>query len=116
MAQVLGSQGDYQVICMQHGATTPSMKVIKCEGVVLAINDRVGLPRPLAVPGMPDFKGVMADGTSDLLKGVDWQRKRVDDKEKGSTSSSSSGASRFGALTPALVVLHGMHRPCNRRV
>ena len=77
VAQVLGSAGDYQVICMQHGATAPSMKVIKCEGVVLAINDRVGLPRSLAVPGMDEFHGIMADGTSDLLKGTDWTGKRV---------------------------------------
>ena len=51
--------------------------MIKCDGVVLAINDRVGLPRPLSVPGMDEFQGVMADGTSDLLKGTDWTGKRV---------------------------------------
>ena len=51
--------------------------MIKCDRVVLAINDRVGLPRPLSVPGMDEFQGVMADGTSDLLKGTDWTGKRV---------------------------------------
>ena len=44
---------------------------------MLAINDRVGLPRPLRVPGMNRFSGVMADGTSDALSGVSWQGKRV---------------------------------------
>jgi len=77
VAQVLGTNGDYHVACQQHGTTSPSVKVIRCSGVVLAINDRVGLPRPLSVPGMDQFRGVMADGTSDLLKGTDWNGKRV---------------------------------------
>jgi len=77
VAQILGTNGDYNVVCLQHGATKPISKVIKCSGVVLAINDRVGLPRPLSVPGMDQFQGVMADGTSDLLKGTDWTGKRV---------------------------------------
>ena len=68
VAQVLGTDGDYNVVCMQHGATEPSVKFIKCSGVVLAINDRVGMPRSLKVPGMDTFRGIMADGTSDLLK------------------------------------------------
>ena len=35
----------------------------------LCINDRVGLPRPLCVPGQESFMGVVADGTSDSLAG-----------------------------------------------
>jgi len=35
------------------------------------------LPRSLAVPGMSSFRGVMGDGTSDALAGVDWRGKRV---------------------------------------
>ena len=80
VVKVLGTKGDYHVVCTQHGGgdkALPATKVIKCAGVVLAINDRVGLPRPLSVPGMESFKGVMADGTSDLLKGTDWKGKRV---------------------------------------
>mmetsp|Transcript_11574 Transcript_11574/g.19735 ORF Transcript_11574/g.19735 Transcript_11574/m.19735 type:complete len:538 (+) Transcript_11574:1-1614(+) len=76
--QVLGTNGDYHVVCTEHGADGKSAtKIIETSGVVLAINDRVGMPRSLSVPGMEAFRGVMADGTSDLLKGVDWRGKRV---------------------------------------
>jgi len=47
---------------------------------VLAINDRVGMPRPLSAPGMAAFRsagGIVADGTSDALSHVDWRGKRV---------------------------------------
>jgi cation diffusion facilitator CzcD-associated flavoprotein CzcO len=81
VVQVLGTDGDYHVVVTQHGSLTSAVtKVIKCSGVVLAINDRVGMPRSLSVPGMDSFKergGVMADGTSDLLKNCDWRGKRV---------------------------------------
>ena len=82
VVQILGTNGDYHVVCQQHGAGADLSggaftKVIKCAGVVLAINDRVGMPRSLQVPGMDKFRGVMADGTSDLLTGVDWRGKRV---------------------------------------
>ena len=43
--------------------------IVQCKGVVLCINDRVGLPRPLRVPGQEHFLGVVADGTSDSLAG-----------------------------------------------
>lgn len=46
-----------------------SAGIVQCRGVVLCINDRVGLPRPLRVPGQESFTGVVADGTSDSLAG-----------------------------------------------
>lgn len=46
-----------------------SAGIVQCRGVVLCINDRVGLPRPLCVPGQESFMGVVADGTSDSLAG-----------------------------------------------
>ena len=44
--------------------------ILQCRGVVLCVNDRVGLPRPLNVPGQDSFLGVVADGTSDSLAGA----------------------------------------------
>jgi hypothetical protein len=43
--------------------------IAQCRGVVLCINDRVGLPRPLAAPGRELFSGLVADGTADSLAG-----------------------------------------------
>ena len=43
---------------------------MQCRGVVLCVNDRVGLPRPLNPPGRDCFQGVVADGTSDSLAGA----------------------------------------------
>jgi len=78
VVQVIGTNGDYHIVCTQKGgAGAAGTKVIKCAGVVLAINDRVGMPRSLKVPGMDEFKGTMADGTSDQLTGVNWKGKRV---------------------------------------
>jgi methionine synthase II (cobalamin-independent) len=78
VVQVIGTNGDYHIVCTQKGgAGGAGTKVIKCAGVVLAINDRVGMPRSLKVPGMDEFKGTMADGTSDQLTGVNWKGKRV---------------------------------------
>lgn len=37
--------------------------------MVLCVNDRVGLPRPLNPPGRDSFQGVVADGTCDSLAG-----------------------------------------------
>lgn len=44
--------------------------ILQCRGLVLCVNDRVGLPRPLSVPGQDSFLGVVADGTSDSLAGA----------------------------------------------
>jgi hypothetical protein len=76
---VLGASGAYHVVAEQLGASgvESASKVVACAGVVLAINDRVGMPRSLSVPGMDAFQGIMADGTSDLLKGTPWRGKRV---------------------------------------
>ena len=50
--------------------------MVHCRGVVLCVNDRVGLPRPLDVP-CKGFKGLVADGTADSLAAVQWPGKRV---------------------------------------
>lgn len=52
-------------------------QVISCRGAVLAINDRVGLPRPLAFPGQESFAGTVASGFGDSLAGTSWQGKNV---------------------------------------
>uniref|UniRef100_A0A7S3T906 Carrier domain-containing protein n=1 Tax=Emiliania huxleyi TaxID=2903 RepID=A0A7S3T906_EMIHU len=79
VAKVLGTNGDYTTVVSDlNGRGGEGVAaVVRSTGVVLAINDRVGLPRPLRVPGMNRFSGVMADGTSDALSGVSWQGKRV---------------------------------------
>jgi len=78
VAKVLGTNGDYTTVVSDLNAGDEgAAAVVRSTGVVLAINDRVGLPRPLRVPGMNRFSGVMADGTSDALSGVSWQGKRV---------------------------------------
>jgi thioredoxin reductase len=75
--KVLGRDGDYNVAFQDSGASETTAGIMKCRGVVLCINDRVGLPRPLAAPGREKFAGVVADGTADSLSGVDWCGKRV---------------------------------------
>ncbi|CAE7231115.1 PKS40 [Symbiodinium sp. CCMP2592] len=74
VVKILGEHGNYTVL-FEDGFSS-SAGVLQCRGVVLCINDRVGLPRPLSVP-REDFAGVVADGTSDSLAGMDWRGKRV---------------------------------------
>ncbi|CAJ1424691.1 unnamed protein product [Effrenium voratum] len=75
VVKVLGERGNYTVLF--EDAVSQSAGIAQCRGVVLCINDRVGLPRPLDAPGRSDFAGVVADGTSDSLAGVAWRGKRV---------------------------------------
>ena len=82
VVKVLGKDGDYQVIAEESNPVggTGATRVISASGVVLAINDRVGLPRPISCPGMENFKaagGNVADGTADALNHVNWQGKKV---------------------------------------
>jgi len=77
VVKVLGKEGDYNVVFEDAGGSQTRVGVAQCMGVVLCINDRVGMPRPLASPGREQFKGVVADGTADSLSGVDWRGKRV---------------------------------------
>ncbi len=53
--------------------------VVECEGVILAVNDRVGQPRPIEWPGREEFGGQLVDGFGGDAerKGVDWAGKRV---------------------------------------
>jgi len=73
--KVLGEGGNYTVLFDDE--LVRSAGIVQCRGVVLCINDRVGLPRPLCVPGQESFMGVVADGTSDSLAGINWRGKRV---------------------------------------
>lgn len=75
--KILGKDGDYSILFEDTSGTSTSAGVIDGRGCVLCINDRVGLPRPLAAPGRDEFMGVVADGTADSLAGVDWRGKRV---------------------------------------
>jgi thioredoxin reductase len=77
VVKILGEKGDYKVISEDSGLSATTGGITQCRGVVLAINDRVGLPRPLVKPGREQFKGVVADGTADSLSGIDWRGKRV---------------------------------------
>lgn len=51
--------------------------MIASKGALLAINDRVGVPRQVTWPGQSSFQGVLASGTNDNLAHVDWRGKRV---------------------------------------
>jgi hypothetical protein len=77
VVKVLGNHGDYNVAFEDSGSSVGCAGVAQCRGVVLCVNDRVGLPRPLAAPGREQFHGVVADGTADSLSDVDWRGKRV---------------------------------------
>jgi 5-methyltetrahydropteroyltriglutamate--homocysteine methyltransferase len=77
VVKVMGKEGDYQVFFQDDGSSTTTSAVLQCRGVVLCINDRVGLPRPLTAPGKDIFKGIVADGTADSLSGVNWRGKNV---------------------------------------
>ena len=87
MVKILGEKGNYTVLfeddARPRGAFESMCQglsgradVVHCRGLVLCINDRVGLPRPLSVPCEP-FKGLVADGTADSLAAVEWPGKRV---------------------------------------
>jgi len=77
VVQVVGTNGNYSVLFEDASGPETAAGVVSCRGVVLCINDRVGLPRPLVAPGRERFVGVMADGTADSLAGVSWRGKRV---------------------------------------
>ena len=59
------------------GETSGASHISSCRGVVVAINDRVGVPRAARFPGTDDFDGVVASGTADQLVGTQWRDKRV---------------------------------------
>merc|ERR1712139_273838 len=77
VVNIHGAKGDYAITFEDNGAIQTNASILKCRGVVLCINDRVGLPRPLAAPGREQYRGIIADGTADSLSGVDWRGKRV---------------------------------------
>merc|ERR1740138_1552320 len=68
-------QGDGYTIISQTEQSGTHITVSK--GVLVAINDRVGIPRPCHWKGQEDFKGTVTTGTNDNLAGVDWRGKRV---------------------------------------
>jgi hypothetical protein len=72
--RVIQDNGGYSTICQteQHGT-----QMIASKGALLAINDRVGIPRQIGWPGQSAFRGVFASGTNDNLAHVDWRGKRV---------------------------------------
>lgn len=49
----------------------------RAKGVILAINDRVGDPRPVQWENQAQFKGRIMNGFSDETLGFDWRGKRV---------------------------------------
>ncbi|CAE8590436.1 unnamed protein product [Polarella glacialis] len=57
----------------EHGGT----HITSSRGVVLAINDRVGIPRQMTWAGQEGFRGIVTTGTNDNLANVDWRGKRV---------------------------------------
>jgi len=74
VTQMDDSQGGGYEIMSQMGERT---FVTRALGVILAINDRVGIPRSLQVPGASSFRGVVTDGIADNLAGTDWNGKDV---------------------------------------
>merc|ERR1712151_1239346 len=72
--RIVPDNGGYLTICKTEEGGT---RITSCKGVVLAINDRVGMPRTFEWPGQQRFKGVIASGTNDNLAAVDWRGKNV---------------------------------------
>jgi len=80
VSKILGEKGDYTVIASHASGKPGSVAVIKARGVVLAINDRVGTPRPLPRLGLQAFEasgGFICDGAGDATTGYDWRGKSV---------------------------------------
>jgi hypothetical protein len=50
---------------------------VDSRGVILAINDRVGVPREAAWKNQDAYQGILANGISDDVAGLDWRDKRV---------------------------------------
>ena len=50
---------------------------IKCKGVILAINDRVGIPREIHWENQDNFSGQIISGISNAVDDVDWKNKKV---------------------------------------
>ena len=53
--------------------------VLQCEGVILAVNDRVGVPRPIQWAQRDTFRGQVIDGFGGDAEAnnVDWTGKKV---------------------------------------
>ena len=51
--------------------------VLESNGVVLAVNDRVGTPREVLWSNQPEFKGKIVNGISNHAQGLDWRDKKV---------------------------------------
>jgi hypothetical protein len=63
----------YRIACIRDGVSS----VIACKGVILAINDRVGVPREIEWKDQANYKGEIVNGTSGAVDAVDWRNKRV---------------------------------------
>ena len=57
------------------GKAGPS--VLKCKGVIFAINDRVGRPREVTYENQSSFSGQVVSGIADGARGVVWRDKEV---------------------------------------
>merc|ERR1712086_542505 len=73
VGRVMKSGDGYMVVSETEAGTC----FTKTKGVVMAINDRVGMPRKFDWTGQSEFRGIIASGTNDNLAGVDWRGKHV---------------------------------------
>merc|ERR1711972_730587 len=72
--RILKGVDGYNIVTeTKHGGT----HITVARGVVVAINDRVGIPRGISWACQERFKGIIASGTNDNLAEVDWRAKRV---------------------------------------
>jgi len=76
-----GSRADgHKVYSVRLAAgSSSSTALVECQGVVMAVNDRVGKPRPIQWPHREEFAGQVIDGFGGDAenKKIDWCGKRV---------------------------------------
>ncbi len=50
---------------------------ITCRGVILAINDRVGMPREIVWENQDNYQGLIIPGISNAVDDIDWKNQKV---------------------------------------
>jgi len=68
-----GGAGQYRVRVMRDGKS----ETISCNGIILAVNDRIGNPRIITWENQHQFKGIVCSGISDEARNVQWPGKKV---------------------------------------
>ena len=74
LVERINRRGDAYTTTITKGGNS---ETVTSKGVILAINDRVGLPRTITWPNESSYNGLIVSGIADNAYDVDWHGKRV---------------------------------------